>query len=769
MSTHPEEPANDRDLRTGGFMSPTPGEATNGRELAAANTTENEAVNGTVLPFRRSTDNTEEPGTGLAVPEAIEGELVSREESQALDRRLAAQRFASRAVQIVPTATRQAVAVGRRIGESEHTHAVAKGGVRHAYAVVQGIESWGKRAWDASTLGVYRRQIKAAEAAGNQELLREWVEAKERATQQRHERLKALPGVVLGLAKVGIGSMLALAVLLPMLGLLVWLSGSGEFLDVFTGAADAVRWVFAAFVFAWTPLLVATPFAVVFAAWREGRRRGATPNWLATAADAQMDVAIDENTITRALEALRIKQINDYLKLGMPLQFLSPARIDGRGTHAVIRLPSGVTAETIAKKRSDLATGLYRLAKEVWPTTGDEAGILDLWVADKGALAEGAGEYPLLDDGVVDVFDGVPFGKTLRGSPLMAPIMECNTLTGGMPGQGKSSAARVLLVGCALDPRVELRIWIPDANFDFEALRPRCSRYVMGAEDEKIAEILEHLRELHAEVQARGELLIKYQEPAVTRDLASRNVGLHPLVCLVEEAHVAIQHPDYGREVAKLLVDIVRLGRKRGIHLVVSTQAPTKDSMPRDVTRNCSNGIAFAVGDHVANDALLGQGAYRGGHRATELIPGTDKGTAVVKGFTGERSDIVQVYYIDVSNKNDQVTPIIDRAMAAIRQRGSLPGAETDAPVPERRDLLEDLDVVLGAEAVPSADVPALLRELAPQWAGYRKLNGKGLRLMLDRQHGIKVPATGNKYPIDPVTVREVLAKRATEDLDADD
>jgi hypothetical protein len=34
--------------------------------------------------------------------------------------------------------------------------------------------------------------------------------------------------------------------------------------------------------------------------------------------------------------------------------------------------------------------------------------------------------------------------------------------------------------------------------------------------------------------------------------------------------------------------------------------------MPRDVTRNCSNGIAFAVGDHVANDALLGQGAYRG-------------------------------------------------------------------------------------------------------------------------------------------------------------
>ena len=42
----------------------------------------------------------------------------------------------------------------------------------------------------------------------------------------------------------------------------------------------------------------------------------------------------------------------------------------------------------------------------MWPTTGSEAGILDLWIADKGALAEGAGPYPLLDEGLVDVFKG---------------------------------------------------------------------------------------------------------------------------------------------------------------------------------------------------------------------------------------------------------------------------------------------------------------------------------------------------------------------------
>lgn len=171
----------------------------------------------------------------------------------------------------------------------------------------------------------------------------------------------------------------------------------------------------------------------------------------------------------------------------------------------------------------------------------------------------------------------------------------------------------------------------------------------MGAEDERVAEILEDLRELHDEVQARGELLIGYETPAVTRELANKRIGLHPLFGLLEEAHVAIQHPTYGAEISQLLCNIAPLGRKRGIHMIVSTQAPTKDSMPRDVTRNWTNGIAFAVGDHVANDALLGQGAYAGEHRATELIHGTDMGTAVVKGFTGQRTEMVQAYWMRCS------------------------------------------------------------------------------------------------------------------------
>lgn len=650
----------------------------------------------------------------------------------------------------------------RVVRNHEPTRRATKGLVRGALTTVQGLESWTKRAWDAGTMGVYRRQVKAAEAAGDREALAEWLDRKEHAIERRHKRLANLPSLVAGLAKVALGGLAVLVGLLVVLGVLIQLSGKGAFTDVITGVMNVVRWVFTAVAFAWTPLLVATPVVLVLAAWREGRRRGnQAPGWLATAGEPVGDVVIDERMIAEALKALRIPQITQYLKEGLPLQFLTPARIDGRGTHAVIRLPAGVTAEQIARRRDVLATGLYRQSKEVWPSTGPEAGILDLWVADKGALAEGAGSYPLLGEGAVDLFKGVPFGKTLRGEPVMAPIMERNTIAGGIPGQGKSSAARVLMAGAALDPRAELRIWIPDTNYDFEAFRPRCTRYVMGAEDEHIEQILVQLRELHDEVQRRGQLLIQHEVAAVTPEVAGKGVGMHPLVCLLEEAHVPIQHETYGKDIAKLLCAIVRLGRKRGIHVIVSTQAPTKDSMPRDVTRNCSNGIAFAVSDHVANDGLLGQGAYRSGHRATDLIVDTDKGTALCKGFSGERSQLVQAYFLDVDKRNDDVTPIIERSLLAMHNRGASPAEQAD--LRDERDLLDDVAEVLAGEDVNAAHAAARLKDLPHSpW----HMSGSKLLARLRDEYSVPI-RTRKGYPI--IHAADVAAALAERQGDAPD
>lgn len=642
--------------------------------------------------------------------------------------------------------------------------------MEHGRYVAIGVVVVARRAWENRTGARFERMFRAAEAMGNHEAALDWEERAAEWRRDRHQRrmdLFELPARALAVApKAAVATVGGLGAVGGLLA--VATHDVSEVVAPFVWVAEVTEFVVVLVTVLWLPAALVAPLVVLLTLWGIGRRHDARGDarWLGTAGDPDLDVQIDETTIARALEALRIPQITGYLKEGLPLQYLSTARRDGRGTHAVLRLPAGVTADRIAARRADLASGLYRLAKEVWPSTGAEAGILDLWVADKGALEAGAGPYPLLAEGLVDVMKGVPFGKTLRGDPISAPVNGRNSIVGGIPGQGKSSAARVIMAGATLDPTAELRIWVPDSNFDFEVFRRRCSRYVMGAEPEKIEQVRDDLLELHAEVQHRGDLLVKCQEPEVTRKVADTVPGLHPMVCLLEEAHVALNDKEFGDEISWLVTEIVKLGRKRGLHLIVSTQAPTSTSIPRDITRNCSNGIAFAVSDHVANDALLGQGAYRGGHRATELIPGVDRGTALVKGFSGERSEMVQAYFLSVAKNADQVTPLVDRALAEISRRGrAVPGTDRARPAIESRNLLDDLDEVLGPERVRLADVPALLRDLAPHWAPYRTLTGQALRELLDAED-VPTTNTGNVRRLDPAALRAVLAERSTADLD---
>ena len=151
-------------------------------------------------------------------------------------------------------------------------------------------------------------------------------------------------------------------------------------------------------------------------------------------------------------------------------------------------------------------------------------------------------------------------------------------------------------------------------NFDFERFKPRCSRYVMGADDESMRQIRDDLKELFEEMQSRGDLLDRYEVPQVTREIADKNVGLHPIVALLEEAHVALQprRVRQGDQQATPTAD--RQARPQARHPPDQSRPRHRPPRrcPRDVTRNCTNGIAFYVGDHVANDAPAGPGRVQG-------------------------------------------------------------------------------------------------------------------------------------------------------------
>jgi len=619
---------------------------------------------------------------------------------------------------------------------------------RHVSYIAAGMAVAARRRRKRLTFAQRMAELEAAR--GNADKALEWAKQHHAHQEKRAERRQGAwetfarlmhPQTLKGIA-IAAG---AAAALLAMTGWMRYLVG----LYHLASTAAAFLW----------DVRYGVPAAALAWFWHLGRRAGDAPKWARTAAEDDVDITIDERSVSQALANLRIPQIRDYLKAGHPLQFPVMCRQEGRGTGFEVRLP-GVAAEQVIRRRVPVAAGLYRLPKETWLSVGGDASILRGWIADKGALEEGAGEYPLLNEGFCDVFKGgVPFGRSLKGDPKKEPVIGRNSIDGGMPEQGKSNGARVVACGYTLDLVTELRIYVPDTNFDFEAFRPRCSRYLMGAEDEVIEAMLEEQELLKEELQRRGQLLVDYGVQEVTREIAHKGVGLHPVLALVEEAHVPITHKKYGKDFAQLLGENVKLDRKRGVHIKVSTQAPVRGAMPRDVTTNCTVGVAYALADIYANDAILGPGAHSAGHRATELIPGTDRGIALCKGFEGEaRSEMIQAYRIDTG----QVPAIVARAMAAMAEQGrAVPGTERGPLAIVSRDLLADLSTVLAHRSgkVRVAALPGMLQNLAKSWGPYRGLTAKGLRQLLDDE-GVRVTNTGNVLELDVGELARVIDER---------
>ncbi|GAA3546218.1 hypothetical protein GCM10022222_32340 [Amycolatopsis ultiminotia] len=189
-------------------------------------------------------------------------------------------------------------------------------------------------------------------------------------------------------------------------------------------------------------------------------------------------------------------------------------------------------------------------------------------------------------------------------------------------------------------------------------------------------------------------------------------LGLHPLVLAIDECHELFQHKKHGRQAEELAVRLIKRGRKYGIILLLATQSPTKDSIPKEITRNVSCGVAFAVADHIANDGLLGAGRYRAGIRATELRMKTDRGTCVAVGITDEPWELVRTFYVTFEDGTDLVTPVIARAMAILAEHGR-PVALTTAQEnkqPAPADHLADIaDVCAGEKRVRTQVVLARL------------------------------------------------------------
>ena len=216
------------------------------------------------------------------------------------------------------------------------------------------------------------------------------------------------------------------------------------------------------------------------------------------------------------------------------------------------------------------------------------------------------------------------------------------------------------------------------------------------------------------------------EEVRLTRAIAQRDPRMRPKVVVFDECHELFEHKKYGQEAAELAVKVMKKARKVGITLVWVTVSPTASSIPKDVTRNTSHRVAFAVGDHVANDGLLGTGKHRAGITATTLNPAENVGTALTVGFTKNPFELIRSYYVRKDSHTDQITPIVARAMAL--REGVAPAA---AAAVEQVDELADIAQVVGDTPRMRADeVRQRLAERNP--AHYREWTASDLKRALE-------------------------------------
>lgn len=658
-------------------------------------------------------------------------------------------------------------AVARRVEQLREPHTrrrATRGLLGAAVTTAQGVHSWTSRAYDAATLGVYRRQIRAAEASGDREALADWMDRKERAVAQRRGRLMDLPLLMVNVAKgAGIG---CAGLLVSLLGLstAVWATGVGEFSTVWVIAGEAIGWALTAVSWAWPAL----PVVVLVKAYQEGKRTGTPPSWIAAPADdgtQPRDVVPDEGAIINALRNLGIADLNRAFKRGWRPRIFLPTHQEGKGYRTQIELPPAVPVEMILKKKTVLAHNLVRFPIEVWPTE-PKAGVLDLWVANPGALSGPVDPWPLLHEGDVDYFKSTPVGVNIRGKVINGRLSEANYAIAGMMGSGKSTLIITLLLGALLDPLVDADVFVMAVNADYDPMKPRLRTLLTGSGDEVVEACLNTLREAYADLDPRGKALQEHGVRAVNRAVAEKDARLRPRIIVVDECQALFLHEEYGEEAISLAVRLLNAARKYGYTLIFATPEPSSASLPRKLMAVISNKACFAIGDQTSNDAVLGSGAYKAGISAVGLEPKTDEslgdvGTCMGKSFEPKPA-LLRCFYVSQS----EAEQVVERAL---RNREKARIGDTE-DCDEDRDLLADLLEVIGPDPVPAAQALAALRSAFPRHRPYALL---GDRLELVRELallGVKVPSSKNRYPVDPATIRDRMAELAAEaSVDEDD
>lgn len=414
---------------------------------------------------------------------------------------------------------------------------------------------------------------------------------------------------------------------------------------------------------------------------------------------------------------------------------------DGPGYTAQVSLPVGVIAADVIENRPYLAAGFQLPEAQVWPepVKGAHPGVLAVWVSDRPVDRMPPMKTPLLTCDALDYWGPLPWGQDVRMREVFWRLDERNSLFGGMPGSGKTLAARNVMLAASLDPLVQFAASELKGSGDLDPIESLCGdgMYASGADERAKRKTMEILYWLNDQCEIRPPLIRKLAakglntQNKLNRAMAEADPRLFPLVAAFDELQELLTDPELGKEAKALIISIVKRGRSLGIHLIPASQRIDKDSVPKGLSSNISNRLALAVPSHVETDLILGTGAYSRGARPTTFVPPADGDNPWAGwGYLAGRDQPVRASYID----NPTAEAIVLRARAL---RGDRTAVNLEQKRQER-DVLQDVIRVFGHVGRPGLQwqkLAELMSEQMPE--AYRGISSDAVSALV-RSEGVE-------------------------------
>lgn len=454
-------------------------------------------------------------------------------------------------------------------------------------------------------------------------------------------------------------------------------------------------------------LAVYVPFPPAWAWWMTGVGGVVLFGWLGRPKEKPL-VTLPEVTggrvtpltapmVTEALCSLG----NSKMREADTVKLLMDVARRGPGYQVDMEIP--VPATWVMERREELATALRRELGTVWPSVGKRhPGHLSLYVADLPMNAARQAPWPLLRDGVVDLFAPQPFATDQMGSWVSITLAYCSGVIGAVPRMGKTFALRELLLIAGLDVRARVYGFDGKGTGDLSPCGLFAHYIGVGDEPEDIDEQLEVMRGLRAELRRRAKVIRSLPreecpESKVTSVLASRrDLGLEPIVVGVDETQTWFEYGERGNKEHKAIreefnaicTDLAKRGPALGFILLLATQQVNANTIPTSISNNAVIRYCLKVFGHVANDQVLGTGARKEGIDAT-MFAQEDKGIGYLRADGADAQIVRTVVGLDAVAAEKVAARARSLREAAGRLSGQAAGVQDVAVADVAADALQ--------------------------------------------------------------------------------